>query len=696
VSVWFHTLWKQLEISRWELAFMGVVAAAATAFAGISFARYWAFDSRTWDLGYYTQIYLGVARGAYPPLLPHISPIVYLFVPVLLAFPAPSTLLVIQAAAVAGSGFPLYWLTRESTHREDVAFIVGTAYLAGFLPLSLTWFDFHIETLLPLFFLATLYARRRSHTPGFVAGLGFALGATEASVPLILVLSVSLFLSARFSRTSSPDVRRRDGRLSMMAAAIAGAWIVVLLVLFVLVPDSALTLSELLGPVSHNAVPGPLGLNSLPILFAGTFGALLQNLLTDLPAKVVYLLLLLGAFGFLSVLGDAVEVAPGLLWIVFVFASYDPSIFAFGNQFASYGIPFVAAAATSALGRIYSGAPVLLTRWRRLVSGRSLRRLRGSSGSIALSVLLVGLLLTSAVGDPLRPSPLAADPQGTFGPPTLTSHEALLHDVIAGLPPRAVIVTTNNLFPEVSADPNARSFLNSPALMRNSSLEAADQSLLQGAQYVLLDYTQDWTNAAAVALMLNLSGFDVVEAGQGIRLYERSQDAGPISWIAPERTYFSPGDFIPSEATFNSSSGGSLSYSPRPTTLPPWLWFGPNFYNIAPGHYSFTATVSAVSTNRSAGFALEVVFVPEVLVETVVQLAPHLWQTRFFVTVDQAEQQTLCWLRVPATSSAQLQFPVLPFNWTGPGELALIGEQPTPNVAVNFYGATLQNVQDPL
>jgi uncharacterized membrane protein len=696
LTVWVRQRFRAVRLSPWELGFLGVVATAATIFAAISFARYWAFDSRTFDLGYYFQTYENVARGIVPPLVPHVSPIVYLFVPLLLAFPAPSTLLVLQAAAVAASGLPLYWLALESTGRERLAFVVGTAYLAGFLPLSLTWFDFHVETFLPLFLLAALYARRRSHVLGFLVALGLALFTIEAAVLLAFALAVLLLLNARFSKSISTEARLRDRRLSVLTATLAGGWTAVLVALAALFPAATIGLSTGLAPISHGAISGGVGLAGLTGLFTNALSSVLPNLAVDSGSKAAYVLLLLGCFGFLSLAGELVELGPAALWFTFVAVTYQTSYFAFGNEFPSYALPFIAAAATSALGRAYRSRLVLPAAFQSLRSLRPARRIRANAGSIAVCFLLVGMLATSAVSDPLRPAPLAADPQGTFGLPVLTAHEVLLHDVIASLPMGAVVVTTNDIFPEISADPNARYLPISPAGLYQSSLEAAEAEQLEGAQYVLLDYTQDWTNAAIAALTLNLTGFQLAEAGGGIRLYERSPTSLSTAWVGPEQSLLPPAEFTPAAAHFNGSSPSILSYAAQPDGSMVPLWFGPNFYNIAPGEYSITAEVSATGPATRAGFTLKVQFVPELLVQSVVQISPHLWSAQFSLVAEPAQEMVLSLSSVPTTATQQVQYSALRFNWTGPGALELVGEDASEGVAVNFYGATVQNVEDPL
>jgi uncharacterized membrane protein len=695
LTVLRSTVSRAFPRTSWALAFDVVVLAFVTAFAGIAFARYWAFDSRALDLGLYFASFMNVARGVTPAFYPHVSPIVYLFVPLLDLFPAPSTLLVLQAAAVGGSGFPVYWLTLESTRRERVAFLVATVYLAGFLPMALAWFDFHLEAFLPLFLMAALYARRRSNLPGFAAGLGLALITIQTVIPLIVVLSVLLLLSARFSKLESMAARHRDRRFAMVALLQTGVWTVALLTIYQLGPAALGGWPTALANIGGTGLAGGGGTSGLSGTVSGAFVAAWANLTQAGVSKGIFVLLILGSFGFISLVGDLVELLPAAVWIVYAIFSDRASYFSFGNQYIAYVLPFVAAAATSALGRAYAGRPFLPTPLKRVAEARPFHRLRGHAGTVALCLFLVGMVAASSVASPLRSDPLGADPNGKFGPPVLTAHEALLHNVIDALPPEASLVTTNNLFPEVSTDPSAQAFPISSADIPNSSIPATYQYEVLGARYILLDYTQDWANAAIAELSLNLSGWGLAAAGEGIRLYERDLPGNSTDWVATEDVTFPPTAFHPVAAHLNRSPPSALSYPARPGAASTFLWVGPYFDNLGPGHYAVTAEVSASNPGGPYGFTLEVVYDPVVLQQQIVQLGPSLWSDTFSLVNDPSQQVVLDRISVAATPTPEIQRLTLPFSWTGPGSFELVGENPQADATIEFYGATLVNTQDP-
>ncbi len=678
--------------TRWELGFDALVLVFVTLMVGLSTVRYWTFQTRGWDLGVYLQAYSVIARGGALPLVPHFTPFAWLLAPLLLAFPAATTLFAVQAAALGGSGFVVYWLVRASTGREDAAFVMGAAYLFGVMPVSIGWFDYHTEALLPLFFLAVLYARQRSHRTGFIVASLLALSVEEFSVLLLLAVGAAFLLSSWLSRKSPEADRVRDRALGRLAVVLATLWALGAAAIVWAASRFSGSSNVLFAGTSGPGGFGAPSLSALPYVLASEVGHIAPDLLMDGSSKLLYLVLVFGAFGFLSFAGDLAELLPAALWFAYALGGVSPARYTFGDQFVAYALPFVAASACSGVGRVtrYFERRVeteAAARPRRTSPFHHPRGRAARAGPVALWV--VGMVAVSGLCYPLLESPLQGAPAVSFGFPEPTPHQQVLRDIIGLIPRDATVLTTNDLFSQIATDPNALLSPISPATIRGTTLRSYVAEEVSVASYVLLDFTMDWTNSALVQYYGNWTDFHVVAAGDGIRLLARGPATSPVRWFGGETYLFPPSDFTPGQARLDSTADGSpLLYQGTQRTTG-FLWTGPYFPLLAPGQYELTAQFAVTLPEPTTAFELKVLDDPFSLGMQLTPIGGGYSTVSYAFSSDASNQSVLSDVFVNGSAGLHNLTETVTVAWTSIGALEFVGLNPSIGQTIAFYGVTV-------
>lgn len=132
----------------------------------LSLIKYYTFNATAWDLGIFSQsmhttlnfhtlFYNNLELGSHFHV--HFSPILFLCLPFYAIYQSPTTLLILQAVAVALGGVPLYFLAKREfeSPKHSVAFTALYFLYPALHGANL--FDFHPEAFIPLFGFSTLY-----------------------------------------------------------------------------------------------------------------------------------------------------------------------------------------------------------------------------------------------------------------------------------------------------------------------------------------------------------------------------------------------------------------------------------------------------------------------------------------------------------------------------------------------------------
>ncbi len=144
------------------------IGVAGAIFFSCSSLRHWLYQSHGYDLGWFDQAVYLIATGQNPIvsfggfhiLGDHAAIIFYPIALLYWIYPDVHWLFAIQAVALAGAGFPLYYLSLQAGINSFQSTTIVFTYLLYPLVFNKSLFDFHPEVIaLPGFFIAILAAR---------------------------------------------------------------------------------------------------------------------------------------------------------------------------------------------------------------------------------------------------------------------------------------------------------------------------------------------------------------------------------------------------------------------------------------------------------------------------------------------------------------------------------------------------------
>lgn len=383
--------------------------------------RHVALRTHALDLGYYVQVVWSIAsgRGAYVTLPPmhawgdHLSPILYLLVPVGWVWPGAAWLLVAQTAILASGALALFGYARP---RLDGPASAGFAllYLANPSLHGMNLRDIHPAAfVIPLVVWAAL-----AFDTGRYGWCAIALVAVLAcrEDAAVAVVGFGVWLA----------VARQRWRLGALVAG-AGTLILAADIRYVM-PYFRGERYPHLHRYAH--LGGGLGEILLTLLLAPW--RWLPVLVT--AKKLLYLAALLAPLGFLPLLGVAALAAavPGLAMNLL---SLDPVLFRYRSQYQSFVLPFLVLAAVDGYARLRAWAGE--------------RRLLGRYSPAAALVLgaLVSVVLTARTVNDLSVA------RWRLGP-----DQRAAYALMARVPPRAPVSANERLVPHLATRPEVHIF----------------------------------------------------------------------------------------------------------------------------------------------------------------------------------------------------------------------------------------------
>lgn len=604
------------------LVAVGVIAYAAI-FSWVTIWRYETFQTLAWDLGTYNQSIYTTAFGQglfyYTTEIPsgvggsilgtHVPLILFAVVPFVYVLPGPPTILAIQASVIALGAFPTYALARKLLGSARWGVLLAFGYLLCPLTQGTGWYDFHPEVFFPVTVLSALFFLAERRTWPFLACWLLALASLEVIAPFLAIFAlVSLLASHWHPRLAPLVVPAYERRLLLAGALLASAWFVVAY----LVTAHFSVLGGNVISSNYEERWTVLGASSvytvLPyaLLHPSNAGAALRY---DGPMKTVYVLLLFGSLAFLPFLGSFRYLAPVLAWTGIALLSNVPSNYTIEIQYTAMVLPFLVAGAISGLV-VLRASLERLSHARSLTSRPRLRRgVRRASVWSGPALLLVALATTSLVASPLLVNAVDSWAPIPTGIPAWTTHDAWMHEVLGLVPPRASVLTTGPIFPEVSDRPNAY-VLPSPGTRFATNLTYGSllNQYANASDYILLDYDSDVLEAALLQNYVPLTGWGVLAAADGIYLYERGY-AGPPQLFVPEQRTIAGGELTLGNAvvdTANASSAGPALLHPPGTSGGNLMWSGPGLLDLGPGAYSVSFALRLRSSGPSTQAEVQV------------------------------------------------------------------------------------------
>lgn len=708
------------KLVRTKLPIPIVLLAAASVYTAvlgwILSQRYQAFQTFAWDLGVYNQaIYTTVyshrlfyytadlpAGGIGTLLGTHFSPFMFLILPFYALSPGPPGLLVIEAAGLAAGTIPLYLLARGAGLPKLWSLFLASAYLSSPILMGTAWYDFHAEAFLPFTVLLAVYCYYYAGRWTFLGSWVLCLSVIETVSALLFLFAIASVLGLLFDRFRHIARPRLVWEKTTLAIVAVPLWIG-LAEAFATFVNRAPISTFGTGYASAYSVLGP-NLSFLAVVPYALLhpSAALAALGSEGSNKLAYVLVLFGSMAFLPVLGPKRLLLAAAGWLVLAVLSNGGTLVQFGTQYSAYGFSFLVAGMPFGLAR-------LRTLWTRRTTapssgdaiGRPQRRWHrpgavvGPSAAAVAVALAVGI--STSMVSPLLTDPAYNYPEIAHGIPVENTHDVLLHQIIALMPPAAGVTTVSPVFPEVSSRVDAYVVPTSSSFRPGLTFVEAVDGYVNDSRYVLLDYLLDFFDSSILVAFANLTGFGVLAEADQILLLERGWQGPPEFWV-PAREVWCPSTVYPSNYSYRDLAN-TTGCGPAISSLPgvPYfalLWYGPYVYGMLPGQYSVTFWLSVATPHGgrllrldSVSYGLGIQMTPSGPTS-----AEHEYWFRFYNNGTQTTPGST-YLSVNGSGPQVIDTNVtVDFDWGNLSTWGVAGWVYTPDIDVHLFEVTLQQI----
>jgi uncharacterized membrane protein len=504
----------------------------ALIFSYFTFQKYYSFSAYAWDLGIFDQslwttvhaskfFYSTVEQflnptGAFFGI--HFSPILFLVMPFYSLHPSPLTLLVFQSFVLGLGAVPLYFFAKKVLNVRTTAVVFSLVYLF-YPPLQgINWFDFHLQSFLPLLFFCTIYFLSEEKWFPYFGFLFLSLMVAE-NVP-ILILSIAVYGFWLFRKQFFDSIKERtmvDKRIviPILTTVLALAWwFFALWIQQTYFPINS-AYSQLYKAVDNWSVLGLQGDPvTLPLYVLLNIGKSINALSYDFYLKVLYVFLLFGPLLFLSFRSLITGIT--LAWLVPAFLSNYSPYYIIGTQYPAYIVAFIF------IGAVYG-------------IKKSASSLRFPSLSFhTKSLLLTGFLFAVFVS-PLSPVMVAVNNNATsfadYYPPSITDHDKTLQAIVNLVPKNASILTQNNIFPHFSNRVNAYAYPVEVILNRAppDAMDAYLDEIVKKSDFILVDSISDPSASTAIIAKADaLGAYGTYANADGIYLLKKGFQGDPV------------------------------------------------------------------------------------------------------------------------------------------------------------------------
>ena len=560
---------ERFQIDRYVGLLLASMSAYAVVLSLVAVMRFNTFRTHAFDLGIFNQAFSTALQGRLfretpdIALIPsgsflgvHFNFLMWLLLPIYALAPRPETLLVLQSVFVALGAVPVFLVSRHLRGDGRAASLWSVVYLVNPAILSLNFYDFHLEAFLPLFlgmfYYSYLTRRWRWYAVFFLLSI-FTIDFASVLVGSIALAHLVRQLSVRRTANGSRLSLRIRLDLDRPRA----------LLLFATLVLSVASLFSIL---------------SLSAYFAGSGRSVGSTLSSFLQSgsppdswafRAAFWFLSFGSLLFVPFLALR-ECVVSLPWFVFTLLPVPVTWYLFGYQYAGgFVAVFLIFAAIHGFGRIRS---------------------RGNARAV-----LAGAIVVSAFLTPLNPLMQGALPGIAYeqGLPIPNAHDAILHEVIALIPPHASVLTQNNLFPQVSGRSDVY-------LYRPTGNETIDYVLAdtRTTDYFLRVWSQTPLSTELPQLM-STGEYGILASSDGVILLGRGY-SGPVMVEGPTQYRYDYRDLIHTSGIVipdSTSQSGTVFFYNELNASPNGFWVGP-YAHLAPGRYDASFYLKASRTSR--------------------------------------------------------------------------------------------------
>lgn len=590
-----------------ELSIVAVAAAIViytVVFSLFTIMRNYCFETYAWDLGIFNQaLWTTVHNGRlfyYTPELLinpsgsffgiHMSPVLFLVLPLYAIAPSPQLLLVFQSFFLALGIVPLYKLAKDIIGYRVAGLAFAFAYLL-YPPLQgINLFDFHVQSFLPLFFFSVLYFFEKRNWKAYFLFITLSLMVEEHASVIVMFIGLFGLLQQREQILPLMKTRKLGNTVFNVSAAtivLAVVWYLLVLwirdLFFPANPDFAFEFKAAAN-WSILGIQDPIMIALHIFMYPTRAVAALGY---DFLAKIGYILILFAPLAFRS-FRKSKYLLPALPWFFYaLFSNYQPYYGVF-NQYPAYVVSFVFVAGVYAT--VVENA------------AKTLRR--------NLGLILVCSLVAFVAVSPLSPVVSIVYPE--HDRVLVAEHIELIHQVLKYVPQNASVMTQSNIFPHVSSRINAYVI---PVVHqiwsgKSAAFEAFTNETLEDVEYVLVDFKSDPQAGRLIfSLMPQNSRFRVFAAADSVILFKRDYGDEAELLLPYYVTYDHSNLALYSGGTAedDTSRSGVVMFFNASLGPSPMFWYGPRDL-MPPGEYDITLRLRANVANATGNglFTVEI------------------------------------------------------------------------------------------
>lgn len=530
IDKWFSKRFLHHDLSE-IIVYLSVICYTLI-FSYFTILKFDSFSAYAWDLGIFDQsLWTTVHAGKFffttveQFMNPtgvffgiHFSPIIFLVLPFYSLYSSPFMLLVFQSLILGLGAVPLYFLVKRLLTSRTTAVAFSLVYLL-YPPLhGINWFDFHLQSFLPLLFFCTIYFFSKEDWPKYFCFLFLSLLVAENVAIIVIFIAAYCFWIYRKQIVDS--IRKRtitDKRIFIppLTALMALSWRFLALWIqqtYFPINTSYLQLYKAVDNWSILGIQGdPV---AFPLYVFLNFEKGIEAFSYDLYLKLLYVFLLFGPLLFLSFRSLITGIT--LAWLVpAVFSNYPP-YYLIGTHFPAYIISFIF------IGAIYG-------------MKKSINTPRFPNLSFhTKSLLLVGFLF-AVFASPVSPIMLVLTENTTsfadYYPPNITAHDKALQAIVDIVPQNASILTQNNIFPHFSNRVNAYAYPVEVILDR-APPDLMDEYLnetIQKSDFILVDKVTNPSASTAVIAKADAIGiYGIYATADGVYLLKKDYKGNPV------------------------------------------------------------------------------------------------------------------------------------------------------------------------
>lgn len=203
-------------ISKYEMLLYVFIIAYVIILSIATSLKYYCFRTLAFDFGIFVQIFWHSIHGNYMFTQPrgsifdptsfmgvHFSPLLMLLIPVYGLIQSPYFLLIIQTIALASPAYFIYKIGIKVTGKEKLSLIFGVGYLLYPGTLWPNWYDFHLESFIPLFMSMIYYYYLKGSRFKLISSMILLLTTFERSAFILIFFIMYIFLREFYIRSKN-------------------------------------------------------------------------------------------------------------------------------------------------------------------------------------------------------------------------------------------------------------------------------------------------------------------------------------------------------------------------------------------------------------------------------------------------------------------------------------------------------------